>query len=276
VTPWHYTTVLDLFDHWQTVIAGLAALLAALIAVGGAEWRARKALRASLASEIRLYVDLLIKTREMLTRTKEEFRSGKQAQSDPMDLAVLHPPTVYPAAVGGTMGLLRRPRAAAVVNFYATIERLKFSARAMSNQPTASVVLSNYLDLIDLIEEACRRSLPLLSELPFDERDADFRAEIAKWNAAEAGAAMIKTGISETAFDTIMACLDRWRRALTARRLNTIGLALGIAGVLIIFRWDRRSRASMRRSVWRSKGQSLCTWRRTRGALSANTRSCPA
>jgi hypothetical protein len=27
-------------------------------------------------------------------------------------------------------------------------------------------------------------SLPLLSELPFDNRDAEFRAEIAEWGAA--------------------------------------------------------------------------------------------
>ena len=27
-TPWHFTTGLDLFDHWQTVIAGVFALVA--------------------------------------------------------------------------------------------------------------------------------------------------------------------------------------------------------------------------------------------------------
>jgi hypothetical protein len=67
-TPWHFTTWLDLFDHWQTVIAGLAALLAAFIALVIPEWRARTALRTMLGSEIRLYVDLLIKAREMLKR----------------------------------------------------------------------------------------------------------------------------------------------------------------------------------------------------------------
>jgi hypothetical protein len=181
--PWQATGFWDWVDHWQTIIAGFAALLAALIAVGGAEWRARKAVRTMLASEIRLYVDLLIKTREILTRSKDEFRSGKQAQRDLFDLAVLHPPTVYPAAAGGTMGLLWRPRAADVVIFYATIERLKFSARAISNQPNEKVTMSNYSDLIDLIEDACRRSLPLLSKFPFDQRDAGFRATITKWDA---------------------------------------------------------------------------------------------
>jgi hypothetical protein len=31
--PWHYTTIVDFFDHWQTLFAGLIALLAAVIAV---------------------------------------------------------------------------------------------------------------------------------------------------------------------------------------------------------------------------------------------------
>ena len=29
-TPWHYTTPVDALDHWQTVIAGVLALLAGL------------------------------------------------------------------------------------------------------------------------------------------------------------------------------------------------------------------------------------------------------
>jgi hypothetical protein len=236
-TPWHFTTWLDLLDHWQTVIAGVLALLAALIAVGGAEWRARKALRAMLASEARQYVDLLIKVREILKRVELSFLNGERRQHDLRDLAVLYPPTVYPVAAAGAMGLLRRPRAAAVVDFYGTIERLNFMAKATSNEPTEKVSPSNYSVLIDAIEEVCRTSLPLFSEFPYDERDSDFRAEIAEWDAAEAGAAIIKSGISETAFDAIVACLDRGRRALTARRLNTIGLLLGIAGVVIIFFW---------------------------------------
>ena len=43
--------------------------------------------------------------------------------------------------------------------------------------------MSNYSTLIEKIEEACRASLPLLSELPFDKRDAEFRAIITKWDA---------------------------------------------------------------------------------------------
>jgi hypothetical protein len=61
-----------LYD-WQTIIAGVLALAAALIAVCGSEWRTRKALRASLASEIRLYLDLLIQMLETLKASESWF-----------------------------------------------------------------------------------------------------------------------------------------------------------------------------------------------------------
>ena len=178
-----------LYD-WQTLIAGLLALLAALIAVGGAEWRARKAVRTTLGSEIRVYVDLLIKTREKFKRLEPQFfgEGAKAQQRDLRALAVLYPPTIYPAAAAGTMGLLWRPYAADVVIFYATIERLNYTARAMSNEPNEKVTPENYSTLIDLIEVVCRTSLPLLSEFPFDERDAVFRAKIAKWDTGSKAA----------------------------------------------------------------------------------------
>jgi hypothetical protein len=77
------------------------------------EWREIKALRASLAAEIRLYVELPIKTREILKTIEPQFGPGEQQskQGDLRDLAALHPPTVYPAAAERS-GALERPRAA--------------------------------------------------------------------------------------------------------------------------------------------------------------------
>jgi hypothetical protein len=121
--PWHYTTFPEALDHWQTLIAGGVALLAALIAFFGAEFFARRkarreiqALRALLASEIRLYVNFLIKTRFILTLRIEAFRAGEEELRDFRDLAVLQPPVVYPAAAD-RLGLVRRPRASDVVDF---------------------------------------------------------------------------------------------------------------------------------------------------------------
>jgi hypothetical protein len=187
-TPWHFTTPLDALDHWQSLAAGFVALVAALIAIFGAEFFARckerreiQALRASLAGEIRLYFDLLTETRQILTIRKEEFHSGEQPQRRIREL-VLQPPIAYPVAAD-KLGLVRRPRAADVVNFYAMIERVNFAVRTMSNEPAEKISLSDYSVLIGLIELACRASLRLLSQLPFDERDAEFRAKIAKWDA---------------------------------------------------------------------------------------------
>jgi hypothetical protein len=71
------------------------------------EWREIKALRASLAAEIRLYVELPIKTREILKTIEPQFGPGEQQnkQGDLRDLAALHPPTVYPAAAERSGGL---------------------------------------------------------------------------------------------------------------------------------------------------------------------------
>jgi hypothetical protein len=187
--PWQFTTWLDALDHWQTLAAGLIAIVAAVIAVSVPEVFARRrdkrvieALRASLAGEIRLYVDLLTNTREMLTRpdvlfqfTVNELQDHRQR--DLRDLAVLHPPNVYPAAAD-RLGLIKRPRAAYVVEFYAQIERLNFSARAMTNEPTKAVSASNYETLVNLFGTVCVSALPLLSDLPSDERDGARRAKI--------------------------------------------------------------------------------------------------
>ena len=42
-TAWRFTTSADALDHWQSLAAGLVALLAALIAVFAAELSARSA-----------------------------------------------------------------------------------------------------------------------------------------------------------------------------------------------------------------------------------------
>ena len=62
-TSWHFTTWLDLFDHWQTGIVGLVAVIAAIITVLVTlqiERRQAKrevdALRKSLAVELRLQI----------------------------------------------------------------------------------------------------------------------------------------------------------------------------------------------------------------------------
>jgi hypothetical protein len=170
----------------------LLALLAAGVAVGGAEffarmkeWRERKALRASLAAEIRLYVEFFIKTHEILTRLETQFLVVSEQQSkqgDLRDLAVLHPPTVYPATAE-QLGALKRPRPSDVVEFYATIERLNYSTRAATNEPAKPVAVMNYKALVGLFGKACVASLRLLSQLPFHCGDATLTVSVKRIDA---------------------------------------------------------------------------------------------
>ena len=213
--PWHFTTGLDAFDHWQTVIAGGLALAAGILTVVVTMIIARKqitasredadrvvaaareqtettvrlerervssevdALRKSLAVEIRQYIDTLITTRGILRRSSgsEKLVLARDLRS----VAVLYPPTVYPASAD-RIGLLG-PLSVSVTSFYTTIERLNFTARLISDDPEEVASRANIGAVASLLEQACRASLPLLSELPFDERDDEFRAKIAKWDA---------------------------------------------------------------------------------------------
>ncbi len=61
--PWQFTTWLDLLDHWQTIVAGFFAVLAAVLGTIVAVLAARrevKAMRLSLAVEIRRLVNILL------------------------------------------------------------------------------------------------------------------------------------------------------------------------------------------------------------------------
>jgi hypothetical protein len=197
----------DWIDHWQTLIAGVLALVAAWLTIRATkraaceEIKASQAqtettvrlerervssevetLRKSLAVEIRQYIDILIKTREILRRLSGPEK--RMLAGDLRSVAVFYPPTVYPASAD-RIGLLG-PLAVSVTSFYTTLERLNFTARLITNDPEELVSRENIEEVASLLEQACRTSLPLLSELPFDERDADFRAIIAKWGAGGA------------------------------------------------------------------------------------------
>jgi hypothetical protein len=198
-----------LYD-WQTVIAGVLALVAAWLTIRATKRSAEReieashaqtavaqkqiettvslerervssevdALRKSLAVEIRQYIDILITTREILRR-----RSGPEKRMLARDLrsvVAFHSATVYPASADriGLLGLL----AVSVTSFYSTIERLNFTVRFLTDDPEELASRENIEAVASLLEQACRTSLPLLSELPFDERDDEFRAKIAKWS----------------------------------------------------------------------------------------------
>ena len=176
--PGHYTTFLEMLDHWQSLAAGLAAILAALIAVFGAEFfawlRARredKAVRASLAVEMRSLLNILIDTHHILTSMK--FPTGQSV------VAAAEPPrpTVY-LATADRMGRLRR-LAADVTAFYSSLEWVRVRVNILGSAFRGDSPPSEEVNrLAQVFEHACRRCLPLLSKLPPDPDDAAIRAKV--------------------------------------------------------------------------------------------------
>ena len=80
---WHFTTWLDLLDHWQSLAAGLVAVFAAIIAIGGTELfarlkehRERNVILLSLAAEVRTYLALFIRTRGIIQQLSPQERLG--------------------------------------------------------------------------------------------------------------------------------------------------------------------------------------------------------
>lgn len=75
VVPWHYTTIVDFVDHWQTLLAGLIALIAAIITVfvtlkveRRTADRELEALRKSLAIELRQIILRALGVYDSLTK----------------------------------------------------------------------------------------------------------------------------------------------------------------------------------------------------------------
>jgi hypothetical protein len=169
-----------LYD-WQTGLAGLIALTAALIGLSvtyGLETRKERrdliAIRASLAIEMRQIIDNVSRTCLMLKRPSV---TTTMAPSDLIMLTDFSEPIVYPATAD-RLGLLG-PLAVDVSTLYANVERLTFSARIVASGPkNGQIPPSELAHLVDLFEQTCRAYLPLLNAIPVNDDDAKLRATI--------------------------------------------------------------------------------------------------
>ena len=199
-----------LYD-WQTVIAGVLALIAAFGTIWVTRHIAKKqidasrkeadrviaatreqtettvrleqervsreveAIRLSVATEIRWLLGTMIETQQVLVRLSEG-RTTTLAR-DVETLMEVRNPVVYPASADriGLLGSL----APYLVAFYGNIAHLQYVGRLTGNDPD-ELVQSKDLDRVaGLFEQACRNSLPLLAKLPRDEAfDADLKAKI--------------------------------------------------------------------------------------------------
>lgn len=113
--PWF-----NVLDHWQSLVAGLVALLAAWMAVRWTEGIERRkerreaaAIRASVAVEVQQFIDTLLRVRGLI-------RTGSSEPNfNPLDLlryTQFHQPVVYPA-IADRIGMLGAPLAKDVVGF---------------------------------------------------------------------------------------------------------------------------------------------------------------
>ena len=191
-TPWHYTTFWEALDHWQTLAAGLIAILAAVAAVGGSEFfahrRAREeveAIRVSLVVEVQQLMGTMIETHaillQVLTKVEEAATRGVgfipsaevdrakaaafAARSIGRRLGELRKPVVYPACAD-KIGVLGPRLAEGIVGFYGNYEHLQFLGRVVFDDPNETPTAPELAKYVIKFEEVCTYALPLFEELP--------------------------------------------------------------------------------------------------------------
>lgn len=114
--PWHYTTLVDFIDHWQTPIAGLIALIAAIITVVVTLKVERRkvdreldALRKSLAIELRQLIPRALGVHDSLTKLGAKT-DGPITARMLESLSRMPAPIIYPANAARFRRTGRLPR----------------------------------------------------------------------------------------------------------------------------------------------------------------------
>jgi hypothetical protein len=187
--PWHYTTFVDFVDHWQTLLAGLIALVAAIITVVVTLSVERRkvereldALRKSLAVELRQLIPGALGVHGSLTKLGSKT-DGPITARMVESLSRMPAPIVYPANAH-KIGLLEKD-AMDVVIVYGLLDiardgvaRLITTYRTPDNI-SPSVVLMTAMAFL----EACKYARSVLPKLQtgvasHDDRDAELLRKI--------------------------------------------------------------------------------------------------
>lgn len=214
--------VINWLDHWQSLAAGLVALLAAILAVFGAEFFARRkerreteGIRIALAVEARRLMDTMIETHAVLVNMLkiretsairsvglipgaelERARAGENTISSiGRLLGELRKPVVYPACAD-RIGMLGRGLAEGVAGFYGNYEHLQFLGGVIFDDPSQAPSSPELARYVIAFEQVCINALPLFEELPikgmrepFDLGDLKAKVEgMAKARAAQGAA----------------------------------------------------------------------------------------
>ena len=165
--PWHYTTVVDLVDHWQSLIAGLIALVAAIITVFVTLRVERRkverevdALRKSLAIELRQLIPRALGAYTSLRKLGGKT-DGPITARMVESLSRVPIPIVYPANAH-KIGLLEED-AMNVVIVYQLLEIARDGiARLMTSRTPDDINLLLVLKAAEAYLEACKYARSVL------------------------------------------------------------------------------------------------------------------
>ncbi len=181
--PWHYTTIIDLIDHWQTLIAGIIALIAAIITVFvtlNVERRKVEreidALRKSLAIELRQLIPRALGAHISLQKLgsgEGEPITARMVES----LSRMPAPIIY-SANAHKIGLLEGD-AMDVVIVYGLLDIARDGVGRLMTYRTPDDISSVVVrKTAEAFLEACKYALIVLPKLRtgvalHDDRDAD-------------------------------------------------------------------------------------------------------
>jgi hypothetical protein len=202
--PWHYTTIVDLVDHWQTLLAGLVALIAAIITVFVTLNVERRkvdreidALRKSLAIELRQLIPRALGAHTSLQKlgsTANGPITARMVES----LSRVPVPIIYPANAY-KIGVLESD-AMDVVIVYQLLEIARDGVgRLMTYRTPDDITPSLVLKTAEAFLEACKYARSVLPKMrtgvaAHDAGDESLiKAITAKATAAEAASASNQT-----------------------------------------------------------------------------------
>ena len=182
--PWHYTTIVDFVDHWQTLLAGIIALIAAIITVFVTLKVERRkadreidALRKSLAIELRQLIPRALGAHTSLKKLGGKT-DGPITARMVESLSRVPAPIVYPANAH-KIGLLEKD-AMDVVIVYGLLDIARDGvARVITTYRTPDDISPKVvLKTAEAFLEACKYARGVLPKLrtgvaSHDDRDAE-------------------------------------------------------------------------------------------------------
>lgn len=185
--PWHYSTFLDLIDHWQALIAGMLGFAAAIIVIRFTlKIEQRKldreldALRKSLAVELRQVVPRALGAGVAL---RDLARSRQQITARMVEnYARIPVPVIYPA-IADKIGLLGND-AMGVVIVYSSIELGRSGIISLMNSRDSDNVSPDTVAASAVpFFASCEYALSVLPNLKtgvatHDQRDAELMEKI--------------------------------------------------------------------------------------------------